>query len=510
VELEEAIGCYETVLALRPDSVQVRNNLGVALHTKGLLGEAIMEYRKAIDLDPNVAGIHHNLAVALTDKNQLDDAIAECRKAIDIEPEFAMAHDQLGNALMHKRRTEDAIAAYRKAIDVDPKFAQTHYNLGNALAEKGQLDEAIRAYRHAIALKPDYAEAHCNLGQRLQEQGQFAAALGERRKGHELGSKQPGWPYPSGLWVKEAERMVALDALLPKVLKGEAGVQDAAGLMELARFATHQKKLFAATADLLRDSFQAHPDWATANIPPQPNDLRYTNRRYAVSAAAMASAGKGDGEGLTEEQRTALLVQALVWLRAELAAWEKRLDGAAPGMAAEVTRLLTDAADDDWLAPVRDAARFAKLPGDQRDEFRQIWAASARLYAAAFAMDAKLAEDVSKGHRYNAACHAALAGCGQGSDADKLAAAERARLREQALDWLRADLGAWAKQLDDAKPQERKALQDQLKHWQDDTDLAGIRDEAALARLPAEEQKAFAQLWADVAELLKKAEGKAK
>jgi len=41
--------------------------------------------------------------------------------------------------------------------------------------------------------------------------------------------------------------------------------------------------------------------------------------------------------------------------------------------------------------------------------------------------------------------------------------------------------------------------------WQKVTDLAGIRDAAALANLPADEQKAFTQLWADVAALLKKA-----
>ena len=39
-------------------------------------------------------------------------------------------------------------------------------------------------------------------------------------------------------------------------------------------------------------------------------------------------------------------------------------------------------------------------------------------------------------------------------------------------------------------------------------DLAGIRDKAALAKLPAEEQKAFTRLWSDVAALLKQAEGK--
>ena len=44
----------------------------------------------------------------------------------------------------------------------------------------------------------------------------------------------------------------------------------------------------------------------------------------------------------------------------------------------------------------------------------------------------------------------------------------------------------------------------------EDPDLAGIRDAAALAKLPADEQKAFTQFWADVAALLKKAEEKPK
>ena len=47
-----------------------------------------------------------------------------------------------------------------------------------------------------------------------------------------------------------------------------------------------------------------------------------------------------------------------------------------------------------------------------------------------------------------------------------------------------------------------------MKRWQRDRDLAGIRDQAALAKLQAEEQKAFTRPWSDVAVLLKKAEGR--
>jgi hypothetical protein len=62
------------------------------------------------------------------------------------------------------------------------------------------------------------------------------------------------------------------------------------------------------------------------------------------------------------------------------------------------------------------------------------------------------------------------------------------------------------KQLATGKPADLAAVQQHLRHWQKDTDLAGLRDAAALAQLPADEQKACTQLWADVAAALKKAQ----
>ena len=45
--------------------------------------------------------------------------------------------------------------------------------------------------------------------------------------------------------------------------------------------------------------------------------------------------------------------------------------------------------------------------------------AAARFYEEAFAAQPKLADDLGAAHRYNAACAAALAGCGQSKDAGK-------------------------------------------------------------------------------------------
>jgi hypothetical protein len=106
--------------------------------------------------------------------------------------------------------------------------------------------------------------------------------------------------------------------------------------------------------------------------------------------------------------------------------------------------------------------------------------------------------DLNSGNRYNAACAAALAAAGQGEDAAKLDDAEKARLRKQADEWLRADLSAYAKLIASGKPDARALVQQRLQHWQQDADLAGIRDANALAKLPETERENWRKLWADV------------
>jgi serine/threonine-protein kinase len=154
-----------------------------------------------------------------------------------------------------------------------------------------------------------------------------------------------------------------------------------------------------------------------------------------------------------------------------------------------------------------DAAESLEL-AQMCQQYRKRHAAATRLYAEALAAQPRLTDDPGAGHRYHAACAAALAGCGRGEDAGQLDHTERARLRQQALDWLRADLTAWTRVLDKATPQARAAAQQHLRRWQQDPDLAGLRDAAALAKLPTPEREACQKLWTDVDTVLKRAQPK--
>jgi serine/threonine-protein kinase len=132
------------------------------------------------------------------------------------------------------------------------------------------------------------------------------------------------------------------------------------------------------------------------------------------------------------------------------------------------------------------------------------YAAAARFFRDAFTAEPKRAEAVPEATRYNAACAAALAGCGQGKDAGGLDDKERAFWRRQALDWLRQDLTWWGKAIDGADAQTNAQARQMLRHWKADGDLVGVRAKDALARLPDEERKQWKMLWLDVDALLRR------
>src|SRR5262249_5100847 len=141
---------------------------------------------------------------------------------------------------------------------------------------------------------------------------------------------------------------------------------------------------------------------------------------------------------------------------------------------------------------------------------KQLPATAARLYAAVFAAPGEDQEKLKASNRYGAACCAAWAGCGQGEDASRLDEKERTRWRAQAREWLRADLGLHAKRLESDCRADRRDVQQQMQRWRREATLAGVRDAEALARLPADERKAWRDLWAEVEALLRKARGKTK
>jgi hypothetical protein len=200
----------------------------------------------------------------------------------------------------------------------------------------------------------------------LSAQGRYAEALEGFRRGHDLGSKQLGWSYPSAQWVQGCELLVELDAKLPSILKGEAVAKDAGGRIVLADLCT-KKGLHASSARFYGEAFTTDPTLA---------ETPKTVHRYnAACAAARAGVGEGKDEPKPDDAACAKLREkAQAWLRADLTVWVKLLDGGPPQAPPFITRTLAHWKVDTDLAGIRDVETLAKLPESEREPLRSLWA----------------------------------------------------------------------------------------------------------------------------------------
>jgi serine/threonine-protein kinase len=444
-----AIAEFRTAIRIDPNHALAHFNLGNALHAISDLDGAIAAYRQAIAIDPQLASAHNNLGSVLREKQDIDGAIVEFRKAVDLDPKLAVAHYNLGNTLYAKPDVDGAIAAYRNAITFNPKHAQAHFELGNALYDKGNLDGAIVAYRQAIEIDPKQAHAHNPLGAALGTKGDLDGAITEFRLA------------------------IAHDP------------NDAGAHNNLGNILYYKKDLEGAIAEF-RKAIDLDPMHANAYIGLSTALLGQGRFAEAETAARRCL------ELLPERDARRQPVFRKLQECERLAAADENLPAILSGQA----------------EPANAAERLAL--GQLCQQYKHQHTAAARFYADAFAADPKLAESIGPGqqHRYNAACSAALAAAGQGEDAGNLPDKVRLMLRRQALGWLRADLAPYAKLAERKESASTQTVRERLGHWQQDTDLASVRDGPALAALPDDERRQWRQFWDDVAALLKQVEPK--
>jgi tetratricopeptide (TPR) repeat protein len=259
------------------------------------------------------------------------------------------------------------VAAFRKAVALQPDLALAHNALGATLAILGKLTDGEVAFRKAIAIKADWDEAHINLANVLKQQGRFADALVVLKRGHQLGLKRADWPYPSGQWVRQAQKLVDLDTNLPRFLSGEAQPASATEGIALGEICHKYKKRYAAAVRFYAGAFDADPHLA--------GDQASGQRYNAACAAALAAAGQGqDVGGVGPMQWLHWRRQALTWLCADLRAWQRLLSRepirAAPVVAQTMQHWLADA---DFNG-VRGAEALARLPVEERAAWARLWA----------------------------------------------------------------------------------------------------------------------------------------
>jgi tetratricopeptide (TPR) repeat protein len=259
-----------------------------------------------------------------------------------------------------------AIKEFQAALRLKEDYAEAHNNLGLTLALQGDLERAIQEYQAALRLKKNFPEALCNLGNALLARGQFAEALAALKRGHALGSKKPGWSYPSAQWVRACERLLELDARLPALLKGEAQPIDALDRLRLANLCQRYKKRYLDAVRFYTDAFTDKLQLTS--------DQQAFVHYNAACAAVHAAAGEGkDAPKLTDKEKGRLRQQALAWLRDVLNFSASRLDELDGNERAGLRQALAHWRQDADLASVRGENALTQLPQAERQAWERLW-----------------------------------------------------------------------------------------------------------------------------------------
>jgi serine/threonine-protein kinase len=325
---DEAIDADRRAVAIAPWDPTRYFALGDTLSAGGRFSGAVAAYRHGLRLNQDYPRIHLSIALILHRLGRLDDAVAECRRAIQLKPALASAHGVFGLMLIMQGKWAESVAASREAIRLAPSKATYRMNLGTGLWQQGRLTEALTAYQKALRLAPG---------------------------NQNFRSK-----------VRNLEGVVALLPRLEAVRRGKAKPDGARECFQLAWVA--QLRHFWLTAVRLYEQ-------GLEDDPASANNLDAQHRYNAACVAARVGCGSGEeGVSVGARERARRRRQALAWLRADLALWAGRLDGAKPAERRVVRAALRRWRADPNLAGLRDPGQVTHLPTDEQAACRQLWA----------------------------------------------------------------------------------------------------------------------------------------
>jgi serine/threonine protein kinase/Flp pilus assembly protein TadD len=386
-KVREAIAESQEAIQLAPNDPGLHIDLGTALQVNGQLDEAIAAFRESLRLKKDLPRAHSALGQALHAKNLLDDAIAELRRALDLWKDgkgdrFLDAHEReailvtlinLSNVLAEKGYLEEALVEAHKAVELAKEDSRPHENLGIRLLNHGDVNDAITEFKEAIRIDKHSARAYFNLAAALREEGEFKQALDQVQRAHELRTKDPSDPFNSAAWraksaafAKECEYLVQLESRLPAILKGQEKPKDSEESLTLARMCQLNKQLYAAATRFYTDTFISQPQLA--------DNLQAGLRYDAACSAALAGCHQGkDADQTNDKERTRLRKQALDWLLADIAAWQKWFEKEPEKVRPILTERMQHWLKDTDFNGVRGPEAIAKLPESERADWAKLW-----------------------------------------------------------------------------------------------------------------------------------------
>jgi eukaryotic-like serine/threonine-protein kinase len=509
---EAALAAYRKCIELNPKNAVAQTRLGSALLRKKDLDNAIRALTTALEVDANLSAAHVALGAAHLQKGNVPAAAASVRKGLALNERDDKGWALLATVLEQFGDTAGTIDAYRKALALDENNVPWRCGLGKALGRKGDFPAALAEFQKAVKADPRSLEAHVGVGGVRAAMKDvdgaieaFRTANGIKKEARTLGALV-GLLLGKGDW-KNAEATLRELADVDPVTAPTAHAQRVDCLIMLGDYETAQKAA-RESIKLAPTSPFGHYTMGLVLLQTRKEEEAIDAFRQAVKLApgqpefrfalGVALFARQSLQEATDEIRRAVTVCPPGHPRLGAMLQQQRLCE----MILKLQPTLPDLVGGKDLPT--DAEELLALAYLCRTEKNRYFATAVRAYAAAIASKPDSANDVTTDHRHQSAAAAVLVADGQGEDVAQLDEQERLRLRQQGLDWLKADLSLLTRVYDKGPSPERSLIRLWVQRVRSNPDLACVRDAGKLEKLSEAERMAWKQFWAEVDGLHKK------
>ena len=159
-KIPEAIESMKRALAIYPNYLAARNDLGVQYLKLRRFDEATEHFEAAIEINPKAFNPRLNIGIALVKLKRYTDATEHLTLAVAIDSSMPASHLYLGVAAVET----DALAVAERELTTavsqgGREYSVAHYHLARVWMKKGERDEAIRELKTFLETTPTGEEA---------------------------------------------------------------------------------------------------------------------------------------------------------------------------------------------------------------------------------------------------------------------------------------------------------------------------------------------------------------
>lgn len=202
---EEAVACYDKMIAFNPKDALAWMLRGSALSKLGRCEEALDSCDQAIELNPQEARAWSDRGAILLNTGHPDQALASFEKATQLDPDDSFAWIYRGISLSDLSCYEEASASFAKAAEIDPFDEMPYVYRCAALIELKHFEQALEHAERALEIAPDQPLAWAVRGTAQAALEHYRDALISTERAIELGEQS------AFVFFKHAEILFAED-----------------------------------------------------------------------------------------------------------------------------------------------------------------------------------------------------------------------------------------------------------------------------------------------------------